>query len=344
VSPTPWSLKGSPEAKAAVRALAVEFEGPGSVRLVQAEVGAPGAGEVLVRTLYSGISAGTESLVYRGLLPAGLVLDETLPALAGGASYPVRYGYSCVGVVEAGTAHLHRTIFAFHPHQERFLCPADSVLVVDGLEPRIATLFPIVETALQISLDAGRVDHEHVVITGLGPVGILSALLLARSGAHVVGCDPKAWRRAALRSLGIDAVEPAELDAWVRQRTEGRGARLVIEASGNPEALAGALGLLAHEGVALVASWYGTLPASLPLGLEFHRRRLVIRSTQVSTIPAHLAGRWSIERRRRVALELMARLPLEALATHVFPVSEAADAFEAVARGEQGLIHAALEY
>jgi 2-desacetyl-2-hydroxyethyl bacteriochlorophyllide A dehydrogenase len=329
---------------AAVRALAVEIEGPGTVHLVHTEVGPPGAGEVLVRTLYSGISAGTESLVYRGLLPAGVVLDETLPALARGMSYPVRYGYSCVGVVEDGTAHLHRTVFAFHPHQARFLCPADSVLVVDGLEPRLATLFPLVETALQISLDAGRVHHEQVVITGLGVVGILSALLLARAGAHVVGCDPRAWRRAALRSLGIESVDPGELHDRVKQRTEGRGVPLVIEASGNPEALAGTLDLLAHEGVALVASWYGTQPVSLPLGLEFHRRRLVIRSSQVSSIPAHLAGRWTIERRRRVALDLMARLPLETLATHEFPVTEAAQAFEAVARGEQGLIHAALKY
>jgi 2-desacetyl-2-hydroxyethyl bacteriochlorophyllide A dehydrogenase len=330
--------------EAAVRAVVVEIEHPGSVRLVDEEIAAPVGGEVLVKTIYSGISAGTERLVYGGLLPADLALDETLPSLSQSMTYPVRYGYSCVGVVEDGDAHLHRHVFAFHPHQDRFVCPADSVLVVDGIEPRLATLFPLVETSLQISLDAGRVDSEHVCVMGLGPVGILTALMLARAGAHVVGCDPKPWRRAVLESLGFDALDPADLEQQLRQRTGGRGVPLVVEVSGNPDALAGSLHLLAHEGVALVASWYGTSPVSLPLGLEFHRRRLVIRSTQVSTIPAHLSGRWTIERRRRVALDLMRSLPLEALATHEFPVSEAAEAFEAVARGDRGLLHAALKY
>jgi 2-desacetyl-2-hydroxyethyl bacteriochlorophyllide A dehydrogenase len=327
-----------------VRALVVEIERPGSVRLVHEEVAAPVGGEVLIRTIYSGISAGTESLVYRGLLPAGLALDDALPALSRPMTYPVRYGYSCVGVVEDGDAHLHRQVFAFHPHQDRFVCPADSVLVVDGLDPRLATLFPLVETSLQISLDAGHVDREHVVVMGLGAVGILTALMLARAGAHVVGCDPKPWRRTVVESLGIDALDPGDLVERLRQRTRGRGVPLVVEASGNPEALADSLRLLAHEGVALVASWYGTSPVSLPLGLEFHRRRLVIRSTQVSTIPARLSGRWTIDRRRRVALDLMRRLPLEALATHEFPVNAAAEAYEAVARGDRGLIHAALKY
>jgi 2-desacetyl-2-hydroxyethyl bacteriochlorophyllide A dehydrogenase len=327
-----------------VRALVVEIERPGSVRLVHEEVAAPVGGEVLIKTIYSGISAGTESLVYRGLLPESPALDDALPALSRSMSYPVRYGYSCVGVVEDGDAHLHRQVFAFHPHQDRFVCPADSVLVVDGLDPRLATLFPLVETALQISLDAGHVDREHVVVMGLGAVGILSALMLTRAGAHVVGCDPKPWRRTVLGSLGIDALDPRDLEERLSKRTGGRGIPLLVEASGNPEALAGSLRLLAHEGVALVASWYGTSPVSLPLGLEFHRRRLVIRSTQVSTIPAHLRGRWTIDRRRRVALELMRGLPLEALATHEFPVNAAAEAYEAVARGDRGLIHAALKY
>jgi threonine dehydrogenase-like Zn-dependent dehydrogenase len=118
----------------------------------------------------------------------------------------------------------------------------------------------------------------------------------------------------------------------------------VVEASGNPEALASALPLLAHEGTALVASWYGSKPVTLPLGAEFHRRRLQIRSTQVSTIPVHLQGRWNVERRRAAALELMSDLPLQALATHEFSLADASSAFAAVDRGEEGLLHAALWY
>jgi threonine dehydrogenase-like Zn-dependent dehydrogenase len=119
---------------------------------------------------------------------------------------------------------------------------------------------------------------------------------------------------------------------------------LVIEASGRPEALRDSLPLLAHEGVVLVVSWYGTKDVVLPLGAAFHRRRLTIRSTQVSTIPARLADRWTIARRRAAARELLSSLPLGALATHTYPVGEAGAAFAAVDRAEEGLVHAALRY
>jgi threonine dehydrogenase-like Zn-dependent dehydrogenase len=136
-------------------------------------------------------------------------------------------------------------------------------------------------------------------------------------------------------SIGIDA---ADLD------DAPRDIPLVVEASGRPEALASALGLLAPEGTALVASWYGNKQVALPLGAAFHRRRLTLRSTQVSTIPAALRSRWSIERRRAASVELLSALPLHALATHRFPITAAAEAFAALDRGEEGLLHAALCY
>jgi threonine dehydrogenase-like Zn-dependent dehydrogenase len=179
---------------------------------------------------------------------------------------------------------------------------------------------------------------------GLGPIGLLSALLLQRSGARVVGCDPLEWRRKVAAGLGIRAVGTEELPEAVAVETDDRGVPLVLEASGSPEALAQALPLLAHEGTALVASWYGTLPVTLPLGGPFHRRRLVIRSTQVSSIPAALSDRWSVARRRAAARDLMDELPLSTLATHEFPVDEAPAAFEALDRGREGLLHAALRY
>jgi threonine dehydrogenase-like Zn-dependent dehydrogenase len=135
--------------------------------------------------------------------------------------------------------------------------------------------------------------------------------------------------------MGIEAVRPANAPG---------GVALVVEASGQPDVLADALDLLAHEGTALVASWYGTKVAALPLGGAFHRRRLTIRSTQVSTIPAALAGRWTLKRRRSVAVGLLSALQLPMLATHTFPLAAVADAFAALDRGEQGLIHAALCY
>lgn len=296
--------------------------------------------------MFSGISSGTEMLAYRGELDPTVALDEGIRSLEGTFSYPFHFGYSCVGRVERSDASIPTgaLVFAFHPHQNLFVASAADVVPVEGLDPRLATLFPHVETAVQVSLEAGLVEHECVVVAGLGAVGILVAALLSRAGADVVGVDPSEARRRAADAFAAATVVPEAVAEVVAARTAGRGTPVVVEASGSPSALANALALLAHEGSVVVVSWYGNKPVSLPLGGPFHRRRLSIRSTQVSTIPAHLSGRWTVERRRRIAGALLAELPVTPLATHEFGLDEAADAFEAVDRGEEGLIHAALRY
>lgn len=326
-------------------ARALWFVAPRSVEVRDSELRAPGPDEAIVRTAFSGISPGSELLAYRGEIDDTVALDDTLPALSGRFSYPFRYGYSCVGFVERGGGLDEGTsVFAFQPHQDRFVVAAGDALQIDGLEPRTATLFPLVETALQVRLDAEPERGALVVVAGLGVVGLLIALLLQRAGVQVLGSEPVTWRREVARSLEIEAVAPADLDAGVDRATGGRGTPLLIEVSGNPAALADGLRVLAHEGTALVVSWYGTKPVTLPLGAEFHRRRLTIRSSQVSTIPARLAGEWTRERRRRVALELMAELPLDTVATHEFPFAEAPTAFRHVDEATPGLLHAALCY
>jgi 2-desacetyl-2-hydroxyethyl bacteriochlorophyllide A dehydrogenase len=329
-------------------ATALWFRAPRQVEPGPVELAEPGPGEVLVRSVASGISGGTELLAYRGELPPDLALDEALPALAGGRfTFPFRYGYSCVGRVAGSAADLAEgsLVFAYHPHQDAFVVPSSSVVALDaGTDPRRATLFPLVETALQVSLDAGPVAHQPVAVLGLGAVGLLTAVLLGMSGAQVMAAEPRAWRREVAQRLGVETTTPAELPDLVATATGGDGVPLVVEASGDPATLPGALELLAHEGTVLVASWYGTKAATLPLGGAFHRRRLSLRSTQVSTIPAVLSAQWTIRRRREVAHALLARLPLEHVATHDFPFSEAASAFAAVDQGQAGLVHAALRY
>jgi threonine dehydrogenase-like Zn-dependent dehydrogenase len=304
-------------------------------------------GQVLVRTEYSGISAGTELLAFRGELDPELPLDETIGSLAGTFRYPFRYGYSCAGRVEWSRGRLSEgtLVVALHPHQDRFVLGDDEVIALqDQGNARVATLFPLVETALQVCLDAGERLCEHVVVIGLGVVGILTASLLQRSGASVIAAEPRPWRRRAAESLGIRAVGPEELGEEVDVRTGGRGVSLLVELSGQPAALGQALSLLAHEGSALVGSWYGTKEVSLPLGGAFHRRRLSLRSTQVSTIPARLAPRWTIARRRAAARELLEELPVGRLATHEFALSRAQEAFEAIDRQEEDLLHVALRH
>jgi len=217
-------------------------------------------------------------------------------------------------------------------------------VVLGGEDARIATLLPLVETALQATLDAGPRLGETVVVTGLGAVGILIGALLSRAGTNVLGAEPLGWRREAAKAFGIEAIPQEEIAPAVREATSGRGVPLVVEASGRPEALAPALELLGAEGTALVCSWYGTKPVPLPLGGSFHRKRLSIRSTQVSSIPVAQQAVWDRRTRLERARSLLRELPLEALATHEFPFEGAPEAYEAIDRGLDGLIHAALSY
>ncbi|MGH3294822.1 MAG: zinc-dependent alcohol dehydrogenase [Trebonia sp.] len=280
----------------------------------------------------SGISSGTERLVYRGEVPAELALDDTIDALGGTFSYPFAYGYACVGeVVESG-----RVVFAFHPHQDVFAAQAGELVPLPAVDPAAATLFPLVETALQVTLDAGNHYRDRVIVLGAGVLGLLTSLLLQRAGWRPLIAEPQEWRRAIAGSVGISAAAPAEL-------LKG-GVPLVIDASGNPEAPAMALNMLAHEGTLLIASWFGTKPVVLPLGGAFHRRRLTIRSTQVSTMAARQSGTWTRSRRRQETIALMTELPLAQLCTDAFDFGQAAEAFRAVDQGKPGLMHAVLTY
>jgi len=329
-----------------MQTLALQFTAPGKVEWVPVDVPPPRDGQVLASTLYSGISSGTEMLAYRGEIDPELPLDETIGTLVGDFSFPFRYGYSCVGRVEESRSRLGRgsMIFALHPHQGAFVADAAVVVPVDDVDPRVATLYPLLEAALQMAVEVEAGEGDVAVVLGLGAVGILAGALIARTGARALGVDPLHWRRAAAATLGVEAVTPSDARDRVGERSAGRGADVVIDASGNPSALSMALDLLAHEGTALVASWFGTKSVSLPLGGSFHRRRLTIRSTQVSSIPARLSGRWTIERRRRETAALLRELPLAGLATHEFSFTEAAAAYEAIARNAEGLIHVALSY
>jgi len=315
-----------------VPARALFHTAPRRVEIRELPTPRPATGEVIVNTVCSGISSGTERLVYRGEVPADLTLDDTIDALGGAFSYPFAYGYACVGeVAESG-----QTVFAFHPHQDVFAAQASDLIPLPSIDPASATLFPLVETALQVTLDAGTGYRDRVVVLGGGVLGLLTALLLQRSGQRPLLAEPQAWRRAMASSLGVAAAAPEELG---KQEVP-----LVIDASGNPDAPAMALNMLAHEGTLLVASWFGTKPVVLPLGGAFHRRRLIIRSTQVSTVPARLSATWTRSRRRLEAIELLSELPLAELCTHVFAFGNAAEAFRAVDEGVPGLMHAVLDY
>jgi 2-desacetyl-2-hydroxyethyl bacteriochlorophyllide A dehydrogenase len=330
-----------------VDAQALFFVDRGQVELRLVPLRAPLPGQLLVRTMFSGISAGTELLAYRGQLDPAMVRDETLGSLGGAFRYPFAYGYSAVGCVERSRSDVAEgtLVFAFHPHQDRFVVDANDVIVLDAaIEARRATWFPLVETALQVVLDCGPVLHEPVVVIGLGEVGILVALLLQRAGAAVLGIEIRPARRELGQALGLPVAAPADAGSLVAELSGGRGAALLVEASGAPDALSSSLDLMAHEGTVLVTSWYGTRSVPLPLGGAFHRRRLTIRSTQVSTIGSAQAVRWDIPRRRSVAAALLAQLPFGSLPALDVPFSEAARAYADLDAGRGDHLHVRLRY
>jgi NADPH:quinone reductase-like Zn-dependent oxidoreductase len=257
------------------------------------------AGEVLVRARASGISRGSESIVFRGAVPASEHERMRCPFQAGDFPSPVKYGYASVGIVEDGPTDLvGRRVFCLYPHQDRYIVPAEAVVPVpDRVPDRRATLAANMETAVNGLWDAGPGIGDRVSVIGAGVVGALVAALAARlPGTEVELIDIDRSRAAVARRLGCGFAAPEA----ARQEAD-----LVVHASGSPEGLALALSLAGDEATVVEMSWYGTQTVGLPLGGPFHSRRLTLRSSQVGAVPAARRARWSRRRRLGLALDLL---------------------------------------
>lgn len=303
----------------------LRFVGPRSVTVETEPVPTPGPEEVLVETTCSGISPGTELMVFRGDAPTDLQADETIAALSGDLSYPTSYGYACVGtVIECGSAvsndWLDRQVFAFQPHASHFTASPDDLVRIGGRTPETATLLPHVETAISLCMDARPTIGERVGVFGQGLIGLLTTRVLAEHPlARLSTVDATADRRERSVALGADrSVAPdrglSDLDCS-------------IELSGNPAALDAAIDATGYAGRVIVGSWYGEKRVDLDLGGRFHRNRISIESSQVSTIAPRLRGRWDTDRRLALATEWLSRLDHDSLLTHRLPVEEAAEAY-----------------
>ena len=337
---------------------ALYFTGPSQVQIREEAFASPGPGEVLVRTLASGISAGTELLIYRGQAPTDLPADISLPALSGTLDFPLKYGYAAAGrVIEVGASVdetvLGRTVFAFQPHQTRFVLPADQALVLaDDLAPEEAVLLPNAETAVNLVHDGRPLAGEQVAIFGQGVVGLLTTALLGRMPlASLVTLDRYARRRQASLDFGaghsfdpaLDDTLPQLLEA-LQKRSDYAGADLVYELSGEPQALDQAIRAAGFDGRVVIGSWYGRKPAALDLGGRFHRSRIRLIASQVSTLAPELRGRWSHARRLQYTLAWLERLRPASLITHRFPFDQAADAYRLLAQQPQDAIQVVLTY
>ncbi|GID91651.1 zinc-binding alcohol dehydrogenase [Amorphoplanes digitatis] len=282
---------------------------PGRGEIRPVTVGDPGPGEVLVRTLHSGVSRGTETLVFRGGVPDSQHAAMRAPFQEGDFPAPVKYGYLSVGLVEQGPPELlGRTVFALYPHQTRYVVPAAAVTVIPDTVPAgRAVLAGTVETAVNALWDAAPLVGDRIAVVGAGMVGASVAAVLARFPAakvQLVDADPA--KAAVADALGVGFALPGDAAG---------DCDLVVHASATSAGLTRALELLAAEATVIELSWYGDREVSVPLGEFFHSRRLVVKSSQVGGIAPARRGRRSYADRLAIALDLLADPIFDALIT-----------------------------
>jgi threonine dehydrogenase-like Zn-dependent dehydrogenase len=289
------------------RAFWLGSPGAGEIRPVTLDP--PGPDEVVVRALWSGVSRGTETLVFRGGVPHSQHAAMRAPFQEGDFPAPVKYGYLNVGTVEEGPDELRgRTVFCLYPHQTRYVVPASAVTPVPEAVPaRRAVLAGTVETAVNALWDAAPLVGDRIAVVGGGMVGCCVAAVLARfPGARVQLVDADPARAGTAAALGVDFASPED----------AAGDRdLVIHASATSAGLARSLELLAPEGTVVELSWYGDRAVTIPLGEHFHSRRLTVRGSQVGTVSPAQKGRRTYADRLALALELLADPAFDALLT-----------------------------
>ncbi|WP_410764909.1 zinc-dependent alcohol dehydrogenase [Haloferax sp. DFSO60] len=315
-----------------MRGRAVYFVGPERVEVRDRDVPEPDSNEVRVNTRLSAVSSGTELLIYRGEAPTSLKTDESIAALDGDLSFPLRYGYAAVGEIEAvgddiSPSLVGTRVFAFNPHESRFLAEPQSLRhIPQDVSDERAALLPTMETAVNFVMDGNPLIGERVTVFGQGVVGLATTALLSKFPLeHLTVVDRIAERRQLALEFGADrALAPTEL-----AETEDIGhSDLTFELSGNPSALDDALDVTRYDGRVIVGSWYGTKPVTLDLGGRFHRSRIHVESSQVSTIEPDLRGRWDTDRRFDLAWDHLRDLRLDALVTHRVDVSNAPQAYQ----------------
>ncbi len=320
-------------------------------------------GQILVKSHCSAISAGTEMLVYRGLLPADIALDATLESLQHQQTYPLQYGYACVGRVEQIGADVAdywqgKRVFAFQPHASHFIAAPEQVIVLpDGIEPEAAVFLANMETAVNLVLDGNPALGERVIVLGQGIVGLLLSSVLAQFPlAQLYALDGIAERRSRALHLGVkqvfDPASKAQIAALKQDlqlpvqlsETSGAGADLIYEVSGIPDALNLSIDLCSYSGRIVIGSWYGNKPANIQLGGAAHRNRIKFISSQVSTIAPELTGRWDKARRFQTAWEMIRRLRPQELISHRIPLEQAGSIYGLLDQSPEKVLQATITY
>lgn len=329
------------------------FTAPRQVEIREETLPDLAAGEVLVETVCSAISAGTEKLIYQGSFPPGLETDPFIPSLRGKFKYPLAYGYTAVGKVRELGEGVDKSwggkaVFAFQPHVSHFITTTDLLLPIpDSLSPESACFLPSMETAVNLVQDGAPILGERALVLGQGVVGLLTAALLKEFPLDLlIATDPIPMRRRASLQLKItDSLDPTEADFHSRlSEYAPEGFDLVFELSTNPSVLNDAIAHTRFSGRIVVGSWYGQKPVSIDLGGTFHRSRLKLISSQVSTIAPELSARWNKGRRFAAAWKELSRLQPQKWITHRFPLEAAARAYRLLDENPEDAIQVIFTY
>ena len=309
---------------------ALVFMAPYQLALQTESLPPIGPGEMLVATQFSAISAGTELLVYRGQAPADLAVDEGIASLPGTLIYPLKYGYSAVGLVlEVGQGlspdWVGRRVFSFQPHQSHFWATPEQVQIIpEDISSENAVFLPNMETAVNFLMDGAPLIGERAVVLGQGIVGLLTTALLADFPLeHLAAVDNFPMRRASSLAAGAHICLPSDIDDLLLRVRGRRGADLIYELTGTPAALDLAIHLAAFDSRIIIGSWYGQKRAPVDLGGYFHRSRIRLISSQVSTIAPLHTGRWTKERRFETAWNMIRKINPSQWITQIISIEEA---------------------
>jgi 2-desacetyl-2-hydroxyethyl bacteriochlorophyllide A dehydrogenase len=341
-----------------MKMLSLEFTRPYQVTVIDEPLPGLAPHQVLVQTICSAISPGTEMLVYRGQWPESTLLDDTILALASEFSYPLKYGYSAVGrIVEIGAEvdpqWLNKQVFAFNPHESHFLASPDHLIPLPvSMPPAEAALLPNMETAVSFAMDGRPLIGEQVAVFGQGVVGLLTTASLARFPlARLLTLDAYRLRRQCSVEFGAtQSLDPTaanvieELRKWAHVERAGDGFDLTYELSGNPAALDQAIAAAGFDGRIVIGSWYGAKRADLDLGGRFHRGRIKLISSQVSRLAPELTGLWTKSRRMKLALRMLEELKPASLITHRFSIRQAPEAYDLLDRMPEEAIQIIFTY
>lgn len=338
------------------RASQLWFTAPFRVEVREVTVPAPAEDQVLVRTRYSAVSAGTELLLYRGQMPGSMSLDASLSSLRQSSRYPLQYGYACVGEVQKTGRDVDpgwqgRQVFSFQPHASHFLTTTAQLLAVpDDLSAQAAVFLPNMETAVNLVQDGRPLIGERIVVLGQGVVGLLLSGLLARFPlANLAAVEGLPERQELARRMGVDDVYSPDqvIEAAAPSSDKHPGmvdADLVYEVSGRPEALNLAIALSGFASRIVIGSWYGSKSVPIDLGGEAHRNRLQLITSQVSTLAPALSGRWDKQRRFDLAWDMIRRTDPAQLVTNILPIEEAGWLYQQLHEEQSGIMQSLFHY